>query len=130
MTMPSPEDVRAEVKAWLEENWNPDLTVGEWWDVLARSGYAAPTFPEDAWGKGWPRDLAMVVNETITEHGAIGPPAGLGYLAHRADDRRARQRAPKARGPAAHPERAGRVVPAVLRAGRGFRPREPRRPRR
>jgi alkylation response protein AidB-like acyl-CoA dehydrogenase len=80
MTTPSPEDVRAEVKAWLEEHWNPDLTVGEWWDVLARSGYAAPTFPEDAWGKGWTRDLAMVVNEAIAEHGAIGPPAGLGYL--------------------------------------------------
>lgn len=80
MTMPSAEEVRAEVKAWLAENWNPDLTVGEWWDVLARSGYAAPTFPEDAWGKGWTRDLAMIVNECITEHGAIGPPAGLGYL--------------------------------------------------
>jgi alkylation response protein AidB-like acyl-CoA dehydrogenase len=80
MTLPSPEDVRAEVKAWLEENWNPDLTVGEWWDVLARSGYAAPTFPVETWGKGWPRDLAMVVNEAIVEHGAIGPPAGLGYL--------------------------------------------------
>ena len=80
MTMPTAEDVRAEVKAWLEENWNPDLTVGEWWDILARSGYAAPTFPEDAWGKGWPRDLAMAVNEAIAEHGAIGPPAGLGYL--------------------------------------------------
>ena len=80
MSLPSVEDVRTEVKAWLEENWNPDLTVGEWWDILARSGYAAPTFPEDCWGKGWPRDLAMVVNETIAEHGAIGPPAGLGYL--------------------------------------------------
>jgi alkylation response protein AidB-like acyl-CoA dehydrogenase len=80
MAMPSAEDVRAEVKAWLEENWNPDLTVGEWWDILAHSGYAAPTFPEDAWGKGWTRDLAMAVNETITAHGAIGPPAGLGYL--------------------------------------------------
>ncbi|HEX5096720.1 MAG TPA: acyl-CoA dehydrogenase family protein [Acidimicrobiia bacterium] len=80
MTLPSVEDVRAEVKAWLEENWNPDLTVGEWWDILARSGYAAPTFPEDCWGKGWPRDLAMAVAEVIAEHGAIGPPAGLGYL--------------------------------------------------
>ena len=80
MTMPTPEDVRAEIKAWLEENWNPDLTVAEWWDILARSGYAAPTFPEDAWGKGWTRDLALIVNEAITEHGAIGPPAGLGYL--------------------------------------------------
>jgi alkylation response protein AidB-like acyl-CoA dehydrogenase len=80
MTLPSVEDVRAEVKAWLEENWNPDLTVAEWWDILARSGYAAPSFPEDCWGKGWPRDLAMAVSELIAEHGAIGPPAGLGYL--------------------------------------------------
>jgi alkylation response protein AidB-like acyl-CoA dehydrogenase len=80
MSLPTAEDVRAEVKAWLEENWDPDLTVAEWWDRLARSGYAAPTFPEDCWGKGWTRDLAMVVSETITEHGAVGPPAGLGYL--------------------------------------------------
>ncbi len=79
-SLPSVEDVRAEVKAWLEENWDPELTVAEWWDILARSGYAAPTFPEDAWGKGWTRDLAMAVNEAIAEHGAIGPPAGLGYL--------------------------------------------------
>ncbi len=78
--LPSAEDVRTEIKTWLEENWNPDLTVAEWWDLLARSGYAAPTFPEDAWGKGWGRDLAMVVSSAIAEHGAIGPPAGLGYL--------------------------------------------------
>jgi alkylation response protein AidB-like acyl-CoA dehydrogenase len=80
MALPTAEDVRAEVKAWLEENWDPDLTVGEWWDRLARSGYAAPTFPEDAWGKGWGRDLAMVVTSALAEHQAIGPPAGLGML--------------------------------------------------
>ena len=28
MATPTAEDVRAEVKAWLEENWDPDLTVG------------------------------------------------------------------------------------------------------
>ena len=80
MAEPSAEDVRAEVKAWLEDNWNPDLTVGDWWDLLARSGYAAPTFPPDAWGKGWSRPLGNVVMQTIAEYGAIGPPAGLGYL--------------------------------------------------
>ena len=78
--MPTAEDVRTEVKAWLEDNWDPDLTVAEWWDRLARAGYAAPTFPEDAWGKGWGRDLAMVVSSALAEHGAIGPPAGLGVL--------------------------------------------------
>jgi alkylation response protein AidB-like acyl-CoA dehydrogenase len=80
MALPTPDEVRAEVTAWLDENWNPDLTVGEWWEILARSGYAVPTFPEDSWGKGWPRDLAMVVNECIAKAGAVGPPAGLGFL--------------------------------------------------
>ena len=80
MALPSVEDVRVEVKKWLEDNWDPDLTVAEWWEILARSGYAAPHFPEDCWGKGWPRDLAMAVSETISQNGAVGPPAGLGYL--------------------------------------------------
>ena len=29
-----PTDAVAEVKAWLEENWDPDLTVAEWWERL------------------------------------------------------------------------------------------------
>ena len=59
------------MKQWLEDNWNPDLTVAEWWDILARSGYAAPTFPEDCWGKGWPRDLAMAVADETSVLGAF-----------------------------------------------------------
>src|SRR6476660_9253732 len=35
VALPSVEDVRIEVKQWLEENWNPELTVAEWWDILA-----------------------------------------------------------------------------------------------
>ena len=125
MALPSVEDVRAEVKAWLEENWNPELTVGEWWDILARSGYAAPTFPEDCWGKGWPRDLCDG-RERDDRRARRDRPARRARLpARRADDRRARQRASAPGRPVAHPQRAGRVVPAVLRAGRGLRPREP-----
>src|SRR6478672_13741920 len=75
VALPSVEDVRVEVKQWLEENWNPELTVAEWWDILARSGYAAPHFPEDCWGNGWPRDLCMAVSETIAAQRAVGPPA-------------------------------------------------------
>jgi alkylation response protein AidB-like acyl-CoA dehydrogenase len=77
---PSTDDVRAEIKEWLAANWEPELPLTEWWERLARSGYAAPTFPEDAWGKGWGRALANVVTEAIRDQGAVGPPAGLGYL--------------------------------------------------
>jgi alkylation response protein AidB-like acyl-CoA dehydrogenase len=80
MAVVTDEMVAEQVRAWLTENWDPELTVAEWWDRLARSGYAAPTWPEDDYGKGYPRGLASVVNRAIAAFGAIGPPAGLGYL--------------------------------------------------
>ena len=27
-------DPVSEVKQWLADNWDPDLTVGEWWEKL------------------------------------------------------------------------------------------------
>ncbi|MDQ1533220.1 MAG: hypothetical protein QOF28_981 [Actinomycetota bacterium] len=79
MSEPTVEQERTEVRAWLADNWDADLTVGEWWERLAHSGYAVPTFPEDCFGRGYPRALANVVNEEIEAAGAIGPPSGLGY---------------------------------------------------
>jgi alkylation response protein AidB-like acyl-CoA dehydrogenase len=80
MAMPTAESVREEVRTWLDANWDPDLTVGEWWERLMASGYAAPTFPEEDFGRGYNRALANVVNEELAKAGAVGPPAGLGYL--------------------------------------------------
>jgi len=80
MAVITDEMVAEQVRTWLAENWDPDITVAEWWERLARSGYAAPTWPEDDFGKGYSRGLANIVNREIAEFGAIGPPAGLGYL--------------------------------------------------
>ncbi len=80
MTTITTDSVRNEVRAWLSATWDPEITVGEWWELLTRSGYAAPTFPEDDYGKGYNRGLANVVNEELVASGAVGPPAGLGYL--------------------------------------------------
>jgi alkylation response protein AidB-like acyl-CoA dehydrogenase len=80
MAVITTETVRDEVRAWIAASWDPDLTVAEWWERLFESGYAAPTWPEDAFGKGYSRQLANVVNEELRDAGAAGPPAGLGYL--------------------------------------------------
>jgi alkylation response protein AidB-like acyl-CoA dehydrogenase len=80
MAVITDEMVAEQVRTWLTENWDPDITVAEWWERLARSGYGAPTWPEDDFGKGYSRGLAAMVNREIAEFGAIGPPAGLGYL--------------------------------------------------
>lgn len=80
VTEPTAESVRADVQAFLDDEWSPGITVAQWWDRLMRSGYAAPTWPEDCYGKGLPRSLANVVSATLAARPAIGPPAGLGYL--------------------------------------------------
>ena len=39
-----------ELLGWLEGNWDPDLTVGDWWERLGLSGWAAPMLPaSSAW---------------------------------------------------------------------------------
>lgn len=76
----SQNDLVAEVRAWLEENWDPDLTVAEWWDRLGNAGWAAPTLPNNAYGRGLSRGDAVVVQNTIAEFGALGAPGGLGLL--------------------------------------------------
>lgn len=73
-------DVVDEVRAWLEENWDPDLTVGGWWERLGLSGWAAPSLPTNAYGKGLNRNDSVAVQNAIADFGALGAPGGLGLL--------------------------------------------------
>ena len=69
-----------ELRTWLEENWDPDLTVAEWWERLGTSGWAAPTLPADSFGKGVARSVGVQVTNEIAAFGAVGAPYGLGLL--------------------------------------------------
>ncbi len=69
-----------EVTAWLEENWDPELTVAEWWQRLGLAGWAAPGLPENAYGKGLNRNDSVAVQTAIAGLGALGAPDGLGLL--------------------------------------------------
>ena len=70
----------AEIRDWLAENWDPDLTVAEWWERLGTSGWAAPNLPETAFGRGLSRSDGVRVQAEIAAAGAVGAPAGLGLL--------------------------------------------------
>ncbi|HYD10253.1 MAG TPA: acyl-CoA dehydrogenase family protein [Acidimicrobiales bacterium] len=80
MTDTATRDVTAEVTAWLEENWDPDITVREWWERLGLSGWGTPTWPVDKYGQGLSRAEGVMVGNAIAEFGALGPPGGLGLL--------------------------------------------------
>lgn len=73
-------ELKAELRAWLEENWDPEITVAEWWERLGMAGWAAPTWPAEWYGKGLSRDEANVVAKEISAFGAVAAPAGLGLM--------------------------------------------------
>ena len=73
-------DVIIELHTWLAENWDPDLTVAEWWQRLGLAGWFAPTWPIEWFGKGVSRDEANAISREIASFGALGAPAGLGLL--------------------------------------------------
>ena len=73
-------DLLAELDAWLHSNWDPDLTVSEWWTRLGTSGWAAPSLPPNAYGKGVSRNDAIAIGQRIVAHGAVPAPGGLGML--------------------------------------------------
>ena len=110
MSTPTVDEVRLELEAWLYENWDPNLTVREWWQRIAPTGYAHPTLPVNAGGKGWGGDVAAVVDTVMADQGVMGPPiGGLGWMLA----------APTI---AAHgtPEQIERLIPPILDGSVGW----------
>lgn len=74
--------VRAEVRAWLEANFNPELGLIEWRNKLADSGWGAPHWPKAWHGRDLPTGLVPVVEEEFQRIGAVGvAKAGIRVLA-------------------------------------------------
>ena len=65
-------DVRAEVRAWLADNWDPEQSLVAWRTKLVDSGWGMPQWPEEWHGRGLSLDLARVVEEEFAAVGAVG----------------------------------------------------------
>ena len=76
----SSDSVRAAAREWFEANWDPDLTVGLWWERLALSGWGFPTWTPEWYGKGLSSRQAAAVAEERRRVGAFGPPSGIGVM--------------------------------------------------
>lgn len=65
-----------EFKEWLDDNWDPGLTVREWWRRLAGAGYAYPTWPRGLGGLGSSASEAREISAEMATRAALGPPTG------------------------------------------------------
>ncbi|ORB28222.1 acyl-CoA dehydrogenase family protein [Mycolicibacterium parafortuitum] len=73
--LPSAEELRAEVRDWLAQNWtgvalpksdDPWVSSPEriaWLEKVVAAGYGAPTYPTEWYGRGYPNKLAKVIAE-------------------------------------------------------------------
>jgi alkylation response protein AidB-like acyl-CoA dehydrogenase len=84
---------RDDVRRWIAATWDPDLPLREWRRRLLDSGWAAPSWPADCFGRGLPPSADAVVAEELAAAGAPGPPLGGGMglaaptlLAHGSDE--------------------------------------------
>ena len=76
----SADAVRAEVAQWIENNWNPDLPLARWRELLADSGWACPTWPARWCGRSLSGALGRVVAEEMKRTVVPGPPEGVGMM--------------------------------------------------
>jgi alkylation response protein AidB-like acyl-CoA dehydrogenase len=90
---PSPREVRAELRAWLEDAWDPERPLTEWRALLADSGWGVPSWPAEWFGRGLSAELAQAAADERQSFGAVGPPIGSGMslaaptlLAHASDE--------------------------------------------
>jgi alkylation response protein AidB-like acyl-CoA dehydrogenase len=74
------EAARQGALSWLSANWDPKLTVRDWWARLADSGWGFPTWPTEWFGQGMTAEEAGGVRAAFAESSALPPPASLGQL--------------------------------------------------
>lgn len=76
------EDLRAEVRDWVDRNWDPSLSLVGWRERLVEAGWAVPSWPERWYGRGLPASADEVVRQELRAGGAIGTAAtGVAGLA-------------------------------------------------
>ena len=78
--MIEPDQIRDEVRTWLEASWRPELSLVAWRRRLVEAGWACPSWPAASGGRALPPWADGVVAEELLAVGAPGLPDGVGML--------------------------------------------------
>jgi alkylation response protein AidB-like acyl-CoA dehydrogenase len=70
--MQSKQQIEAQVRQWLTENWDPESNLVEWRSMLAQSGWGAANWPEEYFGKGLSAEMSTAIEDVFAEFGAVG----------------------------------------------------------
>ena len=77
MQSTTPEAVGADAAEWFEQQWDPELPLGRWWQLLADAGLAFPSWPQGFGGRALSASATKAVIQARRDAGAFGPPNGV-----------------------------------------------------
>lgn len=66
------DDVRAEVRQWLADHWQPDHDRGQWSHLVFDAGWAVPSWEPEWWGRGLTDSQSRIVAAEFAAAGAPG----------------------------------------------------------
>ncbi|MBT4161553.1 MAG: acyl-CoA dehydrogenase, partial [Gammaproteobacteria bacterium] len=69
--MTSPEEISKAVSQWLDDNWDQDLSLTEWRNILVDSSWATPHWPEAYFGRGFTTEQSAIVGRIFSERGIV-----------------------------------------------------------
>jgi alkylation response protein AidB-like acyl-CoA dehydrogenase len=72
MTTSTEASVRAEIRDWIAANWDPTLSLIEWRERLVNSGWGAPGWPADLYGRGLEPALVSMVEDEMRRAHVVG----------------------------------------------------------
>ena len=72
----SKSSIHTEVTQWLDRHWDPNMDLITWRSLVADSGWGAPSWPADYYGKDMTPQDAAIVEQAFAEFGANLPGHG------------------------------------------------------
>ena len=105
--------ITAAVNEWIDANWDPNLSLRAWREILVDGGWATPHWPSQYFGRDFTQAQSSIVTRIFAERGIVpvaqGGPGRLAaetILAMGNDDQKRALSAP-------HPHGRSVVVPTV-----------------
>lgn len=59
------------VNDWLDEHWNPELSLRDWREILVEGGWATPHWPTEFFGRGFTQAQSSIVTRIFNERGIV-----------------------------------------------------------
>ena len=67
----SPEAIEQSVNTWLDDNWDPNLSLKEWRTRLVEGGWSTTQWPSEFFGRGFTTEQAAVVTRVFNARGIV-----------------------------------------------------------